>query len=142
VGQKGWLYENILKAIESSPYKSDIQHIGYVDDMELPALMNGADVFAYPSFYEGFGLPVLEAMQCGTPVVTSNTSSLPEVGGDACLYADPNSHQQLADQIYKVLSDSELKKSLSRKGIERSKQFSWEKCAAETLGIYEKLKTH
>ncbi|MFC1733913.1 glycosyltransferase family 4 protein [candidate division KSB1 bacterium] len=137
VGQKGWLYKDILKKIESSPYKNDIRHLDYVPEEDLPALMNGAEVFAYPSFYEGFGLPVLEAMQCGIPVVTSNISSMPEVGGEACLYIDPDSADDLADKIYSVVNNPKLQKSLSEKGIERAKDFSWEKCAKDTLKVYK-----
>ena len=101
--------------------------------------MKGAKVFVYPSFYEGFGLPILEAMQCGTPVITSNTSSMPEVGGDACLYIEPEDVTGLADQIYRVVYNNELIEDLSQKGIKRAKNFSWDKCARETLKIYESL---
>lgn len=139
VGGKGWMCEKILKEIESSDYKKDINQPGYVADADLPALMNGADVFVYPSFYEGFGLPILEAMQCGTPVITSNTSSMPEVGGKACLYIDPKDSDWLSHQIYKVISDTNLRKNLSENGIVRAKDFSWEKCARETLKVYESL---
>ena len=138
-GGKGWLYDDLLKEIELSNYKEDIKQIGYVDDADLPALMNGTQVFVYPSFYEGFGLPILEAMQCGTPVITSSTSSMPEVGGEACLYIDPNSADELSDKIYKVISDENLQEDLSKKGVEQAKNFSWEKCARETLKIYQSL---
>jgi glycosyltransferase involved in cell wall biosynthesis len=140
-GQKGWLSEPIFRAIEASPYRSDIVLTDYLEEGDLPALMNGAEVFAYPSFYEGFGLPVLEAMQCGTPVVTSNVSSMPEVGGDACLYADPHSMEEIADRILSVVQSADLKKTMMEKGIARSKRFSWEKCARETLAVYEGLKS-
>jgi len=138
-GQKGWLYEPILRAIEASPFRSDIVLTDYLAEGDLPALMNGAEVFVYPSYYEGFGLPVLEAMQCGTPVVTSNVSSLPEVGGEACLYADPHSAEEIADRILAVVQGTDLRKTMSEKGIERSKSFSWDKCARETLKVYESL---
>jgi len=138
-GQKGWRYRPLLEAIERSPYHSQIKLLDYLPDQELPALMNGADIFVYPSFYEGFGLPVLEAMQCGTPVVTSNVSSLSEVGGDACLYVDPHSVNDLTERIFQVIHDAEFRKTLSRKGIERAKLFSWDKCARETIEVYESL---
>lgn len=138
-GQKGWLYQKIFEAIESSPFKSDIRLMDYLPDNDLPALMNGAEVFAYPSFYEGFGLPVLEAMQCGTPVVTSNISSLPEVGGEACLYVHPESSDELSETLYKVLRDKAFQKTLSEKGIMQAKRFSWEKCAKETLEAYGQI---
>ena len=138
-GRKGWLYRNILKFIESSPFKSDIRQMDYIPDEVVPAFMNKADVFVYPSFYEGFGLPVLEAMQCGTPVITSNTSSMPEVGGEACLYVHPESADELADTIFKVIRDKSLQNILSGKGVERAKRFSWEKCAEETLEAYKQI---
>ncbi|MCK5616497.1 glycosyltransferase family 4 protein, partial [Candidatus Pacearchaeota archaeon] len=138
-GQKGWLYHDIFKEIEASPFQSDIRHLGYVLDSELPALMNGASAFCYPSFYEGFGLPILEAMQCGTPVVTSSTSSLPEVGGDACLYAHPESFDELSEQLFKALNDIGFSNSLSKKGIERAQGFSWDKCAVKTLEAYSQI---
>lgn len=137
VGQKGWLYKNIFKAIESSPFKSSILYLDYVADEDVPALMNGADVFAYPSFYEGFGLPVLEAMQCGCPVVTSNVSSLPEVGGKACLYVHPESADELSEKLLAVIQNKALQNEISEKGIERAKEFSWEKCAGKTLQAYQ-----
>lgn len=139
-GQKGWLCEPILRAIEASPHRSDILWTHYLSAEDLPALMNGADVFVYPSFYEGFGLPVLEAMQCGTPVVTSTVSSLPEVGGDACLYANPHSVEDLTDRIRMVAQSPDVRKSMGQKGIERAKNFSWDRCARETLAVYEGLK--
>ena len=139
VGGNGWMCDDILKEIESSDYKNDIIRPGYVADADLPAFINGADVFVYPSFYEGFGLPILEAMQCGTSVITSHVSSMPEVGGKACLYIDPNDKTELSEQIYKVVSDVSLQKDLSEKGIEQSKNFSWEKCARETLKVYQKV---
>lgn len=135
-GQKGWKYHEVFRAIEESPFAEDIRYLGYAEDGDLPALMSGCSAFVYPSFYEGFGLPVLEAMQCGAPVVTSATSSLSEVGGEACLYADPCDPGDLADQIYTILSDPVLRKDLSGKGIARAKNFSWEKCARETLEVY------
>lgn len=138
-GQKGWLYHDIFKEMNASPFISDIRYIGYASDSDLPALMNGASVFSYPSFYEGFGLPVLEAMQCGTPVVTSSVSSLPEVGGEACLYVHPESFDQLSNQIFKILNDSAFASSLSKKGIERAQDFSWEKCAKKTLEAYQSI---
>jgi len=139
VGRKGWLYQTIFKAIESSPNKTDILHLDYVPDEDVPALMSGAEVFAYPSFYEGFGLPVLEAMQCGCPVITSNVSSLPEVGGEACLYVHPESADELAEAINNVIKDKSYQSVLAGKGMERARLFSWEKCAEETLEAYEQV---
>jgi len=138
-GQKGWDYEEIFQAIEGSRFKSEIQYIGYIPDDELPALLTGSEVFVYPSLYEGFGLPVLEAMQCGAPVITSNVSSMPEIGGNACVYFNPNAPDELIDKIFTVLNSNELRKTLSEKGINRAKFFSWEKCAEETLKVYETI---
>jgi glycosyltransferase involved in cell wall biosynthesis len=135
-GQRGWLYDDALKEIHSSPFRGHITELGYISDNDLPAIMNGADVFAYPSFYEGFGLPVLEAMKCGTPVITSNVSSLPEVGGDACVYISPEDPDGLAKRLFEVISDKKLKSDLSTKGIARAGMFSWEKCAKETINVY------
>lgn len=138
-GQAGWFCEEIFEAISSSVNKSDIRHLGYILDEDVPVLMNGAQAFAYPSFYEGFGLPILEAMQCGVPVIASATSSMPEVGGNACIYINPDDVNDLSEKIYTVISDENLRKELSEKGIERAKNFSWEKCARKTLRVYEGL---
>jgi len=135
-GQKGWKFDDIFKEIELSEFKSDIIHIGYADDSDVPALMSGAEVFVYPSLYEGFGLPVLEAMKCGVPVITSNISSMPEVGGDACLYVEPESVSQLADKLLMLINSKDLQAELSKKGIKRAGFFSWEKCAVDTLKVY------
>ena len=112
-----------------SKYRDRIIHAGYIDDEDLAALYSGAELFVYPSLYEGFGLPPLEAMQCGTPVVTSNTSSLPEVVGDAAIAVDPTSVEDLAAAMGQVLSDEGLKASLSEKGLARAKEFSWSRTA-------------
>ena len=106
---------------------------GYVSDNEKSDLLKNADVFLFPTFYEGFGLPVLEAMACGTPVVAADNSSLSEVAGDAGLLFDPNSGQKLADALLEILNNEKLRDSLQKKGLERVKNFSWEKCARETL---------
>jgi glycosyltransferase involved in cell wall biosynthesis len=109
-----------------------ISHVGYVNDEELKTLYEHAACFIYPSFYEGFGLPPLEAMVCGCPVIVSQTASLPEVCQEAALYCDPNSPQNIAFQIKRILEDDILRESLKKKGLERAKQFSWGKCAEET----------
>jgi glycosyltransferase involved in cell wall biosynthesis len=113
--------------------------LDYVAREDLPALYNLATVFAYPSFYEGFGLPVLEAMACGAPVVTSNLSSMPEVLGDCGLYADPHSPESIAGAISKLLSDEKLRNLLGKKAVERAAGFSWKKTAKETLAAYGEL---
>jgi glycosyltransferase involved in cell wall biosynthesis len=110
---------------------------GRLPDTEVVALMNAADVFVFPSLEEGFGLPPLEAMACGTPVVTSELSSLPEVVGDAALLVDPKNVEEIASAIKQVLVDHTLRESLITKGLERVKKFSWKKTAMETLKIYQ-----
>jgi glycosyltransferase involved in cell wall biosynthesis len=138
-GKKGWLFDDIFSAVEKLDLVDDVIFTGYVPDGDLPYLYNGASLFAYPSRYEGFGLPPLEAMACGCPVVTSNTSSLPEVVGDAGIMVDPEHSDDLADAMQKVLSDSSLRDSLRSKGLARAATFSWNRCARETLEIYHQV---
>lgn len=138
-GKKGWKYKSIFKIIEQLNLQKDVIFIGYVSDEDLPALYNAADLFVYPSIYEGFGLPPLEAMQCGTPVITSNTSSLPEVVGNAGIMIDPYDVVELANNMHEVLVNVSLREELSKKGLERAKLFSWKKCAEEHLKIYEEV---
>lgn len=135
-GKKGWLYDEIMESIRSLGLEKDVIFTGYVPDEDMPYLYNGASVFAYPSFYEGFGLPPLEAMACGCPVVTSNTSSLPEVVGDAGLMVDPNHPEELAEAMGRILGDSGLRMALREKGLLRAAGFSWRRCAEETLAVY------
>lgn len=116
-----------------------VKHVGYVSDEELRTLYEHASCFVYPSFYEGFGLPPLEAMTCGCPVIVSNAASLPEVCGDAALYCDPYSPEDIADKIRLVLNDTTLRNNLIQKGLERSKLFTWDKCAKEVLNVIEEV---
>lgn len=109
---------------------------GYVADADLPALYSGATGFVLPSLYEGFGLPVLEAMQCGTPVLCSNTASLPEVGGDAAIYASPTDDTQFQQQIITLLNNPELRQQMVEKGFKQAEKFSWEQSAQDTLAVY------
>ncbi|MFA5104866.1 MAG: glycosyltransferase family 1 protein [Candidatus Margulisiibacteriota bacterium] len=139
VGRKGWLYEGIFKKVQREGLAGKIKFIFDARQEELPGIYNLADLFVYPSVYEGFGLPVLEAMACGTPVITSNVSSLPEVAGDAAILIDPHDTGVLALTIVKVLQDDQLKKCLSQKGVERAKQFGWDKCARQTLEVYKSV---
>ncbi len=134
-GAKGWLYEDIFKAANSSSVKDDIIFTGFVDDEDKPALYNCAELFVYPSFYEGFGFPPLEAMKYGVPVITSNFSSLPEAVGDAAIIVNPYNLDELAEAIQMVLTDDNLKNILIKKGFEQVKKFSWQKCAEETLEV-------
>ena len=139
IGQKGWFYQTIFQTIESLPCKHHIHYLGYLADELVALFYSKADVFVYPSYYEGFGLPVLEAMKLGAPVITSNTSALPEVAGDAAILINPNDLDQLADAILRVVSDSQVRQNLIQKGRERAKLFSWERTALETVNAYKSL---
>jgi len=138
-GATGWRVKEIFLARRASKYKDDIIFLGYVDDGDKPALYSSAKVFAYPSFYEGFGFPPLEAMACGTPVVASSASSLPEVLGAAAVLVDPDNPAALFAAIKEVLTDEKLRMELRRLGIERAKMFSWEKTAQEYLKLFSEL---
>jgi glycosyltransferase involved in cell wall biosynthesis len=139
VGKKGWKSQEIFDTIDRLELHNRVKILGYVNDNDIPYLYNGAELFVFPSFYEGFGLPLLEAMACGVPVICSNTSSLPEIGGESVLYFNPNSSDELAYQIKVLISNNELKSILCSKGIVRAKQFSWEKTAKETLAVLKGL---
>ena len=141
IGKKGWGYESILKCIENSAYKKDIYHLNYLADELVAQFYQQAEVFVYPSFYEGFGLPVLEAMNLGTPVITSNVSSLPEVVDSAAITINPQDFIELAEAIFKVLSNDDLRKQLILDGRARAQKFSWEKTAQQTLEAYYSLLT-
>jgi len=136
-GKKGWMYEEIFAQVSALGLSNRVVFTGYVAEEDLPRLYGGARAFVYPSRYEGFGLPVLEAMQCGCPVVTSDVSSMPEVAGDAALLIDPDDAGGLADALARVLTDDALVADLSRRGIARAAGFSWERCARETRAVYE-----
>lgn len=144
VGTLGWKYDRILDSLSDADQKlrSRIILTGYVPDEDLSALYSGAAVFVYPSLYEGFGLPPLEAMQCGTPVITSNTSSLPEVVANAGIMIDPHQEDQLCQAISNVLNDSQLRLEMSRKSLQRASQFSWKNCAEQTAQLYQIAVNH
>jgi glycosyltransferase involved in cell wall biosynthesis len=138
-GKKGWLYEGIFRQVEELGLTGNVVFTGYVTQEDLPALLSGARLFVFPSLYEGFGLPVLEAMACGTPVVCSNAASLPEVAGGAALLVDPLDVEGLAAALERVLGDEELRARLTQRGFEQARRFSWEKCARETLKVLENV---
>lgn len=133
-GQRGWMYEDIFQTARRLGISDRVLFPDFFSDADLPALYAGATLFVYPSLYEGFGLPIAEAMACGTPVVTSNASSLPEVAGDAALYFDPRDIEAMADAIQRALSDEALRAELRARGLEQAKKFSWDKAAGELLG--------
>jgi len=137
VGGAGWKNQAIHRAAAASPYASDIRFLGRVPDADLPPLMNGALALVYPSIYEGFGLPPLEAMACGTPVITSNRSSMPEVVGDAALLVNPNDRADLADAMAQIVNDPSLREDLRERGLKQVRRFSWEETARLTLEVYE-----
>lgn len=138
-GKKGWKYKNVFSTIEELNLNNEIIFTGYVPEEDLPGLYNAATLFVYPSLYEGFGLPPLEAMACGCPVITSNTSSLPEVVGGAGIMVDPHDFKELASVMHEILNNTILRENLTKKGLERSKLFSWEKCARETNEVYKEV---
>jgi glycosyltransferase involved in cell wall biosynthesis len=138
-GGQGWLKEDINKVVDSLGLRKKVVLIGYVSDTDLPALYRNAIIFVYPSLYEGFGLPNLEAMACGTPVISTNTSSIPEVVGEAGLLVDPYRPDEMARAITDVLRNEELCTRMKRAGITRSVLFSWDKTAQETIKLYHEV---
>jgi len=137
-GTKGWLYKDILRTARESKYSRDIIFTGFVEDKDKPYLYNLAELFVYPSFFEGFGFPPLEAMACGKPTIVSVNSSLPEVVGQGALMINPDNIDELAWAMEIILTDKELKEQLIKKGLNQAKKFSWSECAAETLAILAK----
>ncbi len=139
VGGKGWLDGEIEAKYAQLASKYDLIKTGYIPDEDLPALYSGASVFVFPAFYEGFGMPPLEAMACGTPVITSNNSSLPEVVGGAAIMVKAEDNEELSKQIEHVLTDNQLAKSMREKGLMQAQKFSWQKSARELLNLLEKV---
>lgn len=138
-GRKGWMYESIFKTVSELKLENSVIFTGYIEDSEAPALLGGATAFLFPSLYEGFGMPPLEAMACGTPVLTSNCSSLPEVVGDAAVLVDPYSVEEIAEGMERLVTDAGLRKELSEKGLERAKDFTWERSAKILMDVYKSL---
>jgi glycosyltransferase involved in cell wall biosynthesis len=134
-GRKGWLYNQIFQHIVRLDLESKVIFPGYVPQDDLPALLSGACLFVFPSLYEGFGLPVLEAMACGTPVLCSNASSLPEVAGEAALLVDPIDVKSMAEAMNCLLQDEGLRTQLVERGFQQVRRFSWDRCARETLAV-------
>lgn len=139
VGKRGWVFEEILKKPKELGIEEKVKFLDFVSDDELAVLYKQAVCFVLPSLYEGFGLPVLEAMKHGCPVITSNVSSLPEAGGDAALYVDPQDTNDITEKIYKLITHPHLRKELIEKGKRQAGKFSWEKTAKETLKILEEV---
>jgi glycosyltransferase involved in cell wall biosynthesis len=137
-GGKGWLFEDAFAAVEKLKLDSRVHFLGRVSSEDLLSLYNAAELLAHPAFYEGFGLPPLEAMACGLPVVVSNVASLPEVVADAGLMIDPHDVDELAVSMWRVLNDGGLRQEMRDKGLRQAARFSWERAARETLAIYHR----
>ncbi len=142
-GGRGWLDDSIFEFVKEKNLQEQIKFLGYVSDHELASLYSNAEVFVYPSFYEGFGFPILEAMACGAPVICSNTSSMPEVGGDAALYIDPTQKDQgvqnIQSYLEQLLGQSKELENLRTKSLKQAKNFSWKNCAQKTLELYQSI---
>jgi glycosyltransferase involved in cell wall biosynthesis len=138
-GGRGWLDDEVFRLVARLRLEEMVRFTGYVEDDDLPALYSAAEVFIYPSLYEGFGLPPLEAMACGAPVVTSNSSSLPEVVGQAGLMTPPRDTAALAQALVRLLDDEVLRQRLSRAGLEQASRFSWERAANKTQALYDEV---
>ena len=141
-GQKGWLTRSLSHFLKNYPAQDQVLFTGYVPMEHIPLFMNGAELFIFPSLYEGFGLPVLEAMSCGTPIISSNRSSIPEIVGSAGILVDPTDIQELADRIIGLLRNPEEKRRLSQLGKEQSALFSWHEAARKTLDVYRSVNRH
>ncbi|MBI3537896.1 MAG: glycosyltransferase family 4 protein [Chloroflexi bacterium] len=139
IGARGWKYENIARVIEEEGLGADVRWAGYVPQNELGNWYRAAEIFVYPSLYEGFGLPPLEAMACGTPVIASNISSLPEVVGDAARLIDPQNIAMLADAMIEVARDANLKMELRARGLIQAEKFSWQRMGNETVRLYQQI---
>lgn len=139
VGKKGWQFEDILNAPRKFDIENQVKFLHEVSDEDLPSFYKNALMFILPSLYEGFGLPILEAMKYGCPVITSNVSSLPEAGGNAALYVDPKNVDDIASKMQKLLEDKSLREALISKGYKQVEKFSWEKSAQETLAVLEEV---
>ncbi len=138
-GKKGWLYDDLFARVEALCLKDRVVFTGYVADDDKAPLLSGALALVYPSLYEGFGLPVLEAMACGTPVLTSNVSSLPEVAGSAAFLVDPLDVDAIAEAMSRLINDADLRNTLVEKGYAQIGEFSWAKAAREVLQVLESV---
>lgn len=135
-GGAGWGYESIVRDVQARGIADRVLFAGYVPDSDLPLLYNAATVFAYPSLYEGFGMPVIEAMACGLPVLTSKASSLPEVAGDAAELVDPSNVGAIAAGLARLMSEPDLRGELRKRGLARARQFDWRRTARQTAQVY------
>jgi glycosyltransferase involved in cell wall biosynthesis len=134
-GMKGWMYDDIFKEYENSEFKDKIIFKGYVPDEELTGLYQNASVFVYPSFYEGFGLPILEAFSHGVPVIASSTTSCGEIAEGSALLINPENYKEIGEAILKIINNDTLKEELTAKGIDKAREFSWQKTAKGFLNL-------
>ena len=139
VGKHAWLYEETLRALEQTGVEKSVILTGYVPETDLPALYSGALCFVYPSYFEGFGIPPLEAMQCGTPTITGDRTCFPEIIGDGGLMVDPYDERAIADAILKIFAHPGFREELRKKAINRASLFDWKETARQTLSVYEKV---
>lgn len=137
-GRRSQMAQGIDETLDRLKLRPHVIEVGHVRNQDLPVLYSGAEMFVFPSLWEGFGIPVAEAMACGTPVITSNLSSLPEVAGGAAVLVDPYSVQDIAAGMHALFSDAALRETLRSKGLQRAQQFSWQRTARETLAVYER----
>lgn len=138
-GKRAWLFDDTLDAAENSAVRDQILFVGYVPEEDLPALYTAAKCFVYPSYFEGFGIPTLEAMRCGTPTITSNRTCFPEIIGDAGLMVDPFDERAIQEGMVRVLGDEKLRRELSEKGTKRASRFDWKETAQQTLKVYDRV---
>ena len=139
-GAPGWGAAALHRHLEATGTGDRVRLLGAVPDAVLPALYAAADALAFPSLYEGFGLPLLEAMACGTPVVTSNVAAMPEIAGEAAVYVDPRDPEAIAAGLDRVLHDTGMRAALIDRGLARARSFTWERCARETLAVYDEAR--
>jgi glycosyltransferase involved in cell wall biosynthesis len=137
-GAKGWYYEQVFQSVQALGLADDVLFPGYVAAQDLPLWYNAASLLIYPSRFEGFGLPLLEAMACGTPVICSNASSLPEVAGDAAVLVAPDEDVQLCEAMARVWGDNALRQTMAERGLDRARSFTWERAARQTVQTYER----
>jgi glycosyltransferase involved in cell wall biosynthesis len=138
-GQKGWLYKEIFQRVHDLDLADKVVFTGFIDNTDKAALLSGALVYVFPSLFEGFGLPILEAMACGTPVLTSNVSSLPEVAGDAAVLVNPLNTTEIAGGLDRLVTDTNLREELTERGYDQIKKFSWQRAAQQVMGILKRV---
>ena len=139
-GKRGWLADRVDRELAERGVAGSVRFLGYVDDRDLPALYSGASVFALPSLYEGFGLPVLEAMACGVPVVAADNSALPEIGGDAALYAAAEDVDAIAAALSRLLAEPDLRARMVERGFARAAALTWRAAAEATLAVLRRTR--